>query len=107
MTEGEHTVQMLCSDLSPDSNRYKIGLGHGVPGTILQMPISCGPGKYAVAKDMVPLETSVLPRLFAYFGVRIDRTCGIRPMFHYDSTRVPRDLADTQMRVDFSNQNDY
>ncbi|KAF6798138.1 glycosyl hydrolases family 18 protein [Colletotrichum sojae] len=42
--EGPHTVRMVCADFSDDSNCHKIGLGHGVPGTILQMPAGCGPG---------------------------------------------------------------
>ncbi|OBT47403.1 hypothetical protein VE00_02156 [Pseudogymnoascus sp. WSF 3629] len=61
--EGPHTVQMVCTDFSEGSNCHKIGLGHGVPGTILEMPAGCGPGKYAVAKDMTPASDKVrLPR---------------------------------------------
>lgn len=105
--EGPHTVQMVCTDLSEGSNCHKIGLGHGVPGTILEMPAGCGPGKYAVAKDMAPASDKVrLPRHLehlsaAHAPVVYDLT------FDYDFTRVPRDLGDTQMRIDFSNQDDY
>ncbi|ORY68195.1 glycosyl hydrolases family 18-domain-containing protein [Pseudomassariella vexata] len=107
--EGPHTVQMVCTDFSEDSNCHKIGLGHGVPGTILQMPVGCGPGKYAVAKDMAPTSDQkkvILPRHLKHLSARstpivYDLT------FDYDFTRVPRDLGDTQMRVDFSNQDDY
>ncbi|KAI0850294.1 carbohydrate-binding module family 18 [Daldinia vernicosa] len=105
VTEGEHTVQMVCTDFSDDSNCYKIGLGYGVPGTILQMPAGCGPGKYAVAKNMIPSTTGVLPRhlshLASHSPVVYDLT------FDYDFMRVPRDQGDTQMRIDFSNQDDY
>ncbi|KAF4906599.1 Chitotriosidase-1 [Colletotrichum fructicola] len=106
--EGPHTVQMVCTDFSADSNCHKIGLGHGVPGTILQMPNGCGPGKYAVAKDMVPTpETKklILPRHLKHLSARSPIVYDLT--FDYDFTRVPRDLGDTQMRVDFSNQDDY
>ncbi|EAQ84573.1 hypothetical protein CHGG_08587 [Chaetomium globosum CBS 148.51] len=107
--DGPHTVQMVCTDFSEGSNCHKISLGHGVPGTILQMPPGCGPGKYAVAKDMVPTSDpakTILPRHLehlsaAHTAVVYDLT------FDYDFTRVRRDLGDTQMRIDFSNQDDY
>ncbi|KAH9209045.1 oviduct-specific glycoprotein [Leptodontidium sp. 2 PMI_412] len=94
--DGEHRVRM-------------IGLGHGVPGTILQMPKGCGPGKYAVAKSMMPSpgddHTNLLPRHLANLAplkpVVYDLT------FDYEFERVPRDLGSTQMRIDFSNQDDY
>ncbi|KAI6305470.1 hypothetical protein MCOR29_006649 [Pyricularia oryzae] len=52
VTEGDHTVRMLCTNPSESFNCRKIHLGHGAPGTIIQMPDSCGPGKYAVAKTL-------------------------------------------------------
>jgi chitinase len=109
VSEGEHTVRMVCNDYTPDSNCHKIGLGHGVPGTILQMPNGCGPGKYAVAKSMTPApgkdHKKLLPRHLSHLA-------GLEPVvyeltFDYDFHRVPRDLGNTQMRIDFSNQDDY
>ncbi|KAH7038382.1 glycosyl hydrolases family 18-domain-containing protein [Microdochium trichocladiopsis] len=109
VTEGEHTVRMVCTDFTPESNCGKIGLGHGVPGTILQMPKGCGPGKYAVAKSMVPSpgddHTNLLPR-------HLSNLAQLKPVvydltFDYNFHRVPRDLGNTQMRIDFSNQDDY
>ncbi|KAJ6785998.1 hypothetical protein PWT90_07634 [Aphanocladium album] len=109
VSEGEHTVRMVCNDHTADSNCHKIGLGHGVPGTILQMPKGCGPGKYAVAKSMAPApgkdHVKLLPRHLSHLA-------GLEPVvyeltFDYDFHRVPRDLGDTQMRIDFSNQEDY
>lgn len=107
VTEGEHTVQMVCTDFSEDSNCHKIGLGHGVPGTILQMPAGCGPGKYAVAKDMVPSAagSQILPRHLSHLASHAPIIYDLT--FDYDFMRVPRDLGDTQMRIDFSNQDDY
>ncbi|CAI0650579.1 unnamed protein product [Colletotrichum noveboracense] len=109
ISEGEHTVRMVCNDHTPDSNCHKIGLGHGVPGTILQMPRGCGPGKYAVAKSMAPApgkdHAKLLPRHLSHLA-------GLEPVvydltFDYDFSRVPRDLGNTQMRIDYSNQDDY
>ena len=102
-TEGEHTVQMVCTDVSADSNCYKIGLGHGVPGTLLQMPVGCGPGKYAVAKSMTPSKKDVP----AHLQKRLINPIVYDLTFDYDFTRVRRDLGDTQMRIDFSNKKNY
>ncbi|EQB54270.1 hypothetical protein CGLO_05919 [Colletotrichum gloeosporioides Cg-14] len=98
ISEGEHTVRMVCNDHTPDSDCHKIGLGHGVPGTILQMPRGCGPGKYAVAKSMAPApgrdHAKLLPRHLSHLA-------GLEPVvydltFDYDFSRVPRDLGNTR-----------
>ncbi|CCF34433.1 chitotriosidase-1 [Colletotrichum higginsianum] len=106
---GEHTVSMVCTDFSEKSNCHKIGLGHGVPGTILQMPPGCGPGKYAVAKSMKPAQgddhVKLLPRRLAHLAPRKPVVYSLT--FDYDFARVPRHLGSTQMRIDFSNQDDY
>ncbi|EKG15792.1 Chitin-binding type 1 [Macrophomina phaseolina MS6] len=105
VTEGEHTVQMVCTDFSEDSNCHKIGLGHGVPGTILQMPKGCGPGKYAVAKSMEPsISGHILPRHLSHLD---ERAVIYDLTFDYNFQRVPRSNGDTQMRIDFSNQANY
>jgi chitinase len=106
--DGPHTVQMVCTDFSENSNCHKIGLGHGVPGTILQMPPGCGPGKYAVAVDMAPAtdpKKLLLPRHLKHLSARAPVIYDLH--FDYDFARVPRGLGDTQMRIDFSNQDDY
>ncbi|KAI0108999.1 carbohydrate-binding module family 18 [Nemania sp. FL0031] len=104
-SEEAQTIQMVCTDVSENSNCYKIGLGHGVPGTILQMPAGCGPGKYAVAVEMKQSKNQVLPRSLtrrlSHNPVVYDLT------FDYDFSRVPRDMGDTQMRIDFSNEVGY
>lgn len=105
VSEEEQTVQMFCTDVSKNSNCHKISLGHGVPGTILEMPKGCGPSKYAVAKSMmlseVQLPTHLAKRHYDAKPVVYDLT------FDFDWQRVPRDLGDTQMRVDFSNEVGY
>ncbi|KAM3148412.1 hypothetical protein ABEW05_011367 [Botrytis cinerea] len=77
-SEESQIVWMFCNDDSPNSNCNKIYLDHGVPGTILDMPNGCGPGPYAVAVNMVPSKN-----------------------------QVPRDLGDTQWRLDYSNEEGY
>lgn len=104
-SEEAQTIQMVCTDISDSSNCYKIGLGHGVPGTILQMPKGCGAGKYAVAVGMAPAKEQAIPnhirRRLKHRAMLYDLT------FDYDFSRVPRDLGETQMRVDFSNEPGY
>ncbi|KAI0203159.1 carbohydrate-binding module family 18 [Astrocystis sublimbata] len=106
-TDGQEaqTVKMICTDVSEDSNCYKIGLGHGVPGTILQMPPNCGPGKYAVAVDMTLSKDQILPRSLRRSLSHIPNVYDLT--FDYDFTRVPRDNGDTQVRIDFSNEVGY
>ncbi|KAI4285352.1 MAG: hypothetical protein L6R38_000708 [Xanthoria sp. 2 TBL-2021] len=105
LSEEEQTVQMFCTDFSENSTCHKISLGYGVPGTILEMPKGCGPSKYAVAKSMmlseVQLPTHLAKRHYDAKPVVYDLT------FDFDWRRVPRDLGDTQMRVDFSNEVGY
>jgi chitinase len=97
------TVQMICMDASESSNCYKIGLGHGVPGTILEMPPRCGHSKYVVAKAMEISKNQTIPD-------KLRKRSLVRNPVVYDLTydfewaRVPRDLGDTQLRVDFSNE---
>ena len=102
-SDKEQTIQMICTDVSENSNCHHISRGAGVPGTILEMPKGCGPGKYAVAKDMVPSKNQTLPhhlykRKYSHNPVVYDLT------FDYRFDRVPREFGDTQLRVDYSNQ---
>jgi chitinase len=105
-TEGEHTVRMMCSDLSETSNCGKIHLGHGAPGTIVQMPRGCGPGKYAVTKSMEPSKNQSLPGHLSRRGLTAHDTI-YDLTFDYNFRRVPRDMGHTLMRIDYSNQMGY
>lgn len=106
VTEGEHTVRMMCTNLSEGSNCGKIHLGHGAPGTIVEMPKGCGPGRYAVVKDLVASTNQSLPHHLARRGLEnIDTVYDLT--FDYQFRRVPRDLGNTQMRIDVSNQPEY
>ncbi|KAH8598588.1 hypothetical protein B0O99DRAFT_505946, partial [Bisporella sp. PMI_857] len=105
-SEEEQTIQMFCTDVSAKSNCGHISRGDGVPGTIIEMPKGCGPGKYAVAKTMVPSENQTLPhhlykRNYGHKPVVYDLT------FDYRFERVPRRFGPTQLRVDYSNQVGY
>ena len=98
---------MFCSDDSEASNCRKIGLGHGVPGTILEMPEGCGAGRYAVAKSMVLSKDPSIPHHL------VKRLAGNRKPIVYDLTfdyafhRVPRGVGETHVRIDFSNKDNY
>ncbi|KAI0965282.1 glycosyl hydrolases family 18-domain-containing protein [Xylaria arbuscula] len=62
--EGEETqtVRMVCTDLSESSTCDKIHLGHGASRTIVEMPKGCGPGRYAVVKEMRESQNQHLPK---------------------------------------------
>lgn len=104
-SEEEQTIRMICTDGSPNSKCDDIHLGYGAPGTILSMPNGCGPGRYAVAKSMEISNNQSLPhhlRKRDFGGARVyDLT------FDYDFARVPRAFGDSQMRLDFSNEEGY
>lgn len=108
VSEEEQTVQMICTDNSDSSTCNDIFLGRGAPGTIIEMPRGkgCGPGKYAVVKALEVAKDQGLPphlvkRGFTHKPTVYDLT------FDYDFLRVPRDDHQTQMRIDFSNQEGY
>ena len=106
ISEEAQTIQMFCTDITEDSNCHKIRKGGFVSGTILEMPPGCGPSKYAVAKFMELSKDQKLPRHLA------KRDYGHMPTvydltFDYEWRRVRRDLGETQMRVDYSNEVGY
>ncbi|KAJ4319636.1 hypothetical protein N0V84_006272 [Fusarium piperis] len=106
VSQEEQTVRMVCTDRSENSNCDKIYLGHGAPGTIVEMPEGCGPGRYAVVKELSHSRNQSLPQHLYKRGIAetepvFDLT------FDYDFRRVPRDLGDTQIRIDYSNENTY
>jgi chitinase len=103
-SEDEQTVRMVCTDTSENSNCNKIYLGHGAPGTIVEMPSGCGPGKYAVVKTLEPSENQQLP---GHLVKRHIRSKIYDLTFDYDFRRVPRDLGDTLIRIDSSNEIGY
>lgn len=104
-SEEEHTIRMICTDSSEDSKCDHIHRGYGVPGTILQMPNRCGPGRYAVAKSFKESDNQSLP---GHLNKRDLEGSSVYDLtFDYDFKRVPRDFGDAQMRIDFSNQPGY
>ncbi|KAL2869898.1 glycosyl hydrolases family 18-domain-containing protein [Aspergillus lucknowensis] len=104
-SEEAHTIRMVCADSSPDNNCDHIHRGYGVPGTILQMPDRCGPGRYAVAKSFELSQNQSLPGHLAKRDLNDASVYDLT--FDYDFKRVPRDFGDPQMRIDFSNQPGY
>lgn len=105
-TQGEHNVRMMCTDRGENSTCNDIHLGHGAPGTIIQLPEGCGPGKYGVAKGLTPSLNQTLPHHLVRRGLQeTDTMYDLK--FDYDFNRVPRDLGDTQLRIDYSNEPNY
>ena len=103
----EQTVRIVCTDDTPSSNCGQIRAGHGVPGTIVELPRECGPGRYAVAKDLVLATNQSLPGHVAH---RLEKRDGAvyELSFDYDFRRVPRDDDDPVLwRLDYSNQEGY
>ncbi|EUC30533.1 hypothetical protein COCCADRAFT_28596 [Bipolaris zeicola 26-R-13] len=70
------------------------------------MPSNCGPGKYAVVKTLKLSKDQGLPHHLVKRGMTV-----VDPIydltFDYQFKRVPRDLGNTQMRIDFSNEPEY
>ncbi|KAI8154287.1 Chitotriosidase-1 [Colletotrichum sp. SAR 10_70] len=85
ISSGERTARMVCNDHTPGSNYHKMGLGHSVPGTILQMRRGCGPGKYAVSKGMAPAlgrdHAKLLPRHLSHLA-------GLEPVVCASTTAI-------------------
>ncbi|PLN83775.1 glycosyl hydrolases family 18-domain-containing protein [Aspergillus taichungensis] len=105
-SEEAHTIRMFCAD--PTSGRCDhIHRGDGVPGTILQMPPRCGPGRYAVAKSFDVSEDQSLPGHLANVKRDLGGASVYDLTFDYDFQRVPRAFGEAQMRIDFSNQPGY
>ncbi|MCJ1383203.1 hypothetical protein MMC17_006316 [Xylographa soralifera] len=104
-SEEAQTIQMVCTDSSESSNCGKIHLGHGAVGTIVEMPKDCGPGKYAVVKPMEESLDQTLPHHLVKRGLSASTIYDLT--FDYNFQRVPRDLGDTQKRVDYSNEPGY
>lgn len=102
--EDEQTVRMICADDSENSTCHKIHLGHGAPGTIVEMPPGCSEGKYAVVKSLQPSQDQQLP---GHLAKRNLNSAVMDLTLDYDFTRVPRDLGDTQIRIDSSNELGY
>lgn len=93
---------MFGTDIFDSSNCDKNSLEHGVPGIILKTPKGCGSSKYAVAKSKVLSEVQLPTHLttpdYGHQPVLYDLISD----FYW--RRVPRDIEDTQMRFDFSDE---
>ena len=74
-----------------------------MPGTILEMPKGCTNSRYVVAKDMTISSDQSLPPHLSKRNL-VSRPVVYNLTFDYEWLRVPRDLGDTQLRVDYSNE---
>jgi chitinase len=109
--EGRQTAKMVCTDDSPNSNCHKIWLGE-VPATVLKMPAGCGPGKYAMAVALDPIEGELPP---PHINIRSARrgVASIKPRvykltFDYDfSILQKRAVSNVLLRIDYSDNPGY
>lgn len=101
------TVRMVCTDdEDPETKCIDIHKGFGAEGTIVEMPIGCGPGRYAVVKEMQLSQNQSLPEHVEKRALRSSRKV-YDLTFDYAFERVPRAFGDSQMRLDFSNEEGY
>lgn len=106
-SEDEQTVRMICDEVdSPSSRCNDIHKGHGVEGTIVEMPAGCGPGRYAVVKSMGVAKNQSIPHHLQNQGLR-NSTTVYDLTFDYNFRRVSQDFGESQMRIDFSNEPGY
>jgi chitinase len=104
-SEEEQRIRNVCTDEdSPNSRCNNIHLGYGVPGTILEMPGGCGPGRYAVAKSMRQSRNQSLPHHLVHKRNDASPLVVYDIVFDCNFTRVPRASGDSIMRIDFSNE---
>ncbi len=113
MTEDDRaTVRAVCSDDSADSNCHTIFLG-GVARTVVEMPASCGIGRYAMAVSMVSSGDQELPedlrKRLIKRGSNLKRAPHVYDFtFDYDfSVLHGRDDSKVQIRIDYSSDPGY
>ncbi|KAK6341165.1 hypothetical protein TWF696_008251 [Orbilia brochopaga] len=105
--EARHTVKAVCTNDGPDSNCGDIFLGdHGAPGTVVEMPAGCGPGRYAMAVKMEKTSWDKVPIHLVKRGLQGAPVYDFT--FDYDFTPVQkRQDSKVLMRLDFSDDPGY
>lgn len=106
-----HTVRAICTtEGSAASNCNDIHLGDGVAETVVEMPPSCGPGKYAMAVSLTPSTNRTLP---PYLQKRYT-DLGVAPVqvydftFDFDFTPLQRrGKSNVLLRIDYSDDPHY
>jgi chitinase len=90
---------------SDDSNCGDIHQGRGVAETVVEMPPSCGPGKYAMAVSLAPSRNQTLPHRL------VKRTPGATVYdftFDFDFTLLQkRGDSNVLLRIDYSDDPGY
>lgn len=108
--KDQQTIKMFCNHDADVTNCGDVHRGHGVPGTILEIPKGCGKGRYGVAVGIAKSADQNIPK-----SIKIRKRDGAPPpivydmKFDYDFSRVPRDSVHgkTQWRLDYSNVGGY
>jgi chitinase len=104
--EKRQTVKAVCTNTTVDNNCGIIFEG-GVPGTVVEMPPDCGPGKYAVAVSLEPSQAH--PRLRKKLEKRGLHAAPVYDFtFDYDYSPIHA-RADSQvlLRIDYSDDPGY
>lgn len=95
---GTWKARFICSPVTPDHDCFDM-LEGGLEGTILELPQTCGPAKYAVLHSLSVAADQSIPDSFK---TREDLTV-MQLTFSYDFSRVKRDGEKVYFRIDYSN----
>ena len=104
--EARQTVKAVCTDITNNSNCEKVFQG-GVATTVIEMPDDCGPGKYAIAVDLIrSTNHSHLHPHLAKRGLQDHPIYDFT--FDYDfSPLQKRGQSNVRVRIDYSDDPGY
>ncbi|KAK4097654.1 glycoside hydrolase family 18 protein [Parathielavia hyrcaniae] len=100
-----YTVRAVCTtEGEQNSNCGDIYQGDGVADTVVEMPPSCGPGKYAMAVSLVPSTNQTLP---PHLTARRPGTQVYDFTFDFDFSRLQKRESNVLLRIDYSDDPGY
>ncbi|KAI3537270.1 glycosyl hydrolase family 18 [Colletotrichum abscissum] len=107
--EGRQTVRAVCTDSSYESNCGVIHEGHGVAGTVIEMPAGCGPGRYAMAVSLEPSQNQSLPRHLEKRADELADSPIFDLTFDYDFSPLKKRAGGSNvlLRIDYSDDPGY
>ncbi len=106
--EGQQTAKMVCTDGSADSNCDRIWLGE-VAATVVKMPQDCGPGKYAMAVSLEPIDGEPPPPHINIRNIRrgVKNPAVYKLTFDYDFSVLQKRASNVLLRIDYSDNPGY
>lgn len=105
--EGRQTIRAVCTDSSDASNCGIIHQGNGVAETVIEMPVECGPGRYAMAVSLEPSQNQTLPE---HLGKKeLDGAIVYDLTFNYDFSPLRKRSTGSNVlfRIDYSDDPGY